>query len=84
MTFCRQVDKITVTKANCAARMSYFSSLLLTLLVFKAVVVTVLTLWWLIPTLKRRFNQFKKWRAVSHHVRTANVRRRSRSRRRST
>ena len=36
-----------MTKANCAARMTYFESTLLTLLVFKAVVVVVIILSWL-------------------------------------
>ena len=41
------MDIITVTKANCAARMTYFESTLLTLLVFKAVVLVVIILSWL-------------------------------------
>ena len=67
-----------MTKANCAARMNYFSSLLLTLLVFKSIVFTVLVLAWIIPTARKQLRRFKKWRSVPASRRTANVRRRKR------
>ena len=61
---CAQVDIITVTRANCAARMNYFEQMLITLLVFKAIVVSVLFLTWLEPKVKKRI---KKYRKVCRH-----------------
>ena len=73
------VDIITVTKANCAVPMNYFESLLLTLLVFKAVVAAVLLLSWAIPKVKRGYQMRNRHvpRAVSV-VASADPRRRRR------
>ena len=54
------VDIITVTKANCAARMDYYQQLLLTLMVFKTVLAVVLLLAWLVPRVQH-------WRRRLHH-----------------
>ena len=72
------MDLITVTKANCAARMNYFEQLLLTLVVFKSVLLLVLLLSWLLPKAYKRLRAYRKWRSVPVHLRTANVRRRKR------
>ena len=47
-----QVDIITITKANCAARMTYYESLLVTLMTFKAVVLVTLLLSVVAPRVK--------------------------------
>ena len=46
-------DIISITKANCAARMDYYDQLLVTLLVFKGALVAVLLVMMLAPRAKR-------------------------------
>ena len=55
-------DIISITKANCAARMDYYQQLLVTLLVFKAVVLFVLVLAWLTPKVKNWLKLHKRRR----------------------
>ena len=69
---------ITITKADCAARMTYFEQLLVTLLVFKGMLVVVLLFSWLVPKLRRKLRALRKWWSVPSHLRSSNVRRRSR------
>ena len=76
--FSGQVDLITITKADCAARMTYFQQLLVTLLVFKGMLVVVLLFSWLVPKLRRKLRALRKWWSVPSHLRSSNVRRRSR------
>ena len=54
------LDIISITKANCAARMDYYQQLLVTLLVFKGVVLAVLLLAWLAPRAKHWFRLHKR------------------------
>lgn len=64
-------------QANCARRMDYFQSLVLTLVLFKGVVVAVVLLSWAIPTARKRWRTYMQWRAVPAHARSRNARRRT-------
>jgi hypothetical protein len=64
-------------QANCARRMTYFQSLLLTLMVFKLVIVTVVVVSWAVPAAQKRWRDYRKWRAVPAAARSKNVRRRT-------
>jgi hypothetical protein len=71
------VDIITVTKANCARPLTYYDSLLASLLSFKAFVLVVLVLAWSVPLALSRWRAFRKWLSVPSHLRSSTARRRS-------
>jgi hypothetical protein len=65
--------------------MTYYQSLLLTLLVFKGAVLAMLLLSWAVPTARKRLRAYRQWLAVPAHLRTSrSVRRRSPRRRQAT
>jgi hypothetical protein len=80
-TICMQffmVDLVTVTKAQCASPMNYYTSLLLTVLTFKVTVLVVMFLAWALPIALSRLRALRGWLAVPAHLRSSTARRRSR------
>ena len=57
---CHQVDIITITRTNCATRTTYFEQMLITLLIFKVLVLLALVLAWLEPKIKARIREYRK------------------------
>ena len=51
---CLQADVIIITKANCATPLTYYQSLLLNLMVFKALLVVIVVVMWSIPKVLAR------------------------------
>ena len=69
---------VTITRANCAARLNYFQSMLLMLLAFKALVAAVLLLSWAVPRVVLRWRTFQRWRKEPKHPRSTRERQRKR------
>jgi hypothetical protein len=57
--------------------MTYFQSLVITLVFFKLALIGVVLLSWLVPVVQRRWQTYRKWLAVPAAARTKDVRRRS-------
>jgi hypothetical protein len=72
------VDVVTITRTNCARRMDYYQSLLVTLLLFKVAIVLVLMLSWLLPRTSHALQRLRRWYAVPTHLRSSSSRRRVR------
>ena len=69
-------DVITVSKVNCAARMNYFEQLLITLLLFKFVLVVVVGAAYAAPRVARCVRERRRWSAVPHRMRASTPTRR--------
>ncbi len=68
------VDVVTLTRAQCAAYMTYFSSLVLVLLLFKVVVALVLLFAWAVPAARRYLRTRRSKSAVPKVARSGSAR----------
>ena len=64
-----RADVISVSKATCAARLSYFEQLLITLLVFKVMVALALFGSFIAPKVVARYREYMRWRGIPKHLR---------------